>query len=90
MWSTDRCTFNHERQRVQMTLFLLIHAYCGARANTFIESKNALHLLNMAKVLEKLSPRHRLVSEAFSLVINPIYSEAILLEEKERFLKAGD
>ncbi|KAL9609467.1 MAG: hypothetical protein Q9167_005773 [Letrouitia subvulpina] len=56
--------------------------------------ENAQHLLNMAKVLRKLSPRHRLVSEAFSLVINPVHSEAmesqILLEEKECFLKAAE
>ncbi|KAL8899983.1 MAG: hypothetical protein Q9207_005916 [Kuettlingeria erythrocarpa] len=38
MWTTDRCTFTHERQRIQLSLFLLIHAYCGARASTWIES----------------------------------------------------
>ncbi|KAL8637191.1 MAG: hypothetical protein Q9228_005515 [Teloschistes exilis] len=37
MWTTDRCTFVHERQRVQMTFYLLVHAFCGARAATFIE-----------------------------------------------------
>ncbi|KAL9042839.1 MAG: hypothetical protein Q9214_003669 [Letrouitia sp. 1 TL-2023] len=56
--------------------------------------ENALHPLNMAKVLEKLSPQYRLVSEAFSLVIYPVPSEAIesqtLQEEKECFLKAVD
>ena len=38
MWTTDSCTFAHERQRVQISLFLLIHAFCGARASTWIES----------------------------------------------------
>ena len=38
MWTTDCCTFVHERQRVQLSLFLLIHAFCGARASTWIES----------------------------------------------------
>ena len=38
MWTTDCCTFAHERQRVQLSLFLLIHAFCGARASTWIES----------------------------------------------------
>ncbi|KAI4157314.1 MAG: hypothetical protein LQ342_008384 [Letrouitia transgressa] len=55
--------------------------------------ENTLHLLNMVKVLEKLSPRYRLVSEAFSLVINPIASEAMESQtslEKECFFRQQD
>ena len=38
LWCSDLCNIQHGRQRVQLTLFLLLHAYTGARAGTFIES----------------------------------------------------
>ena len=39
LWCSDLCNIHHGRQRIQMTLYLLMHAYTGARAGEFIESK---------------------------------------------------
>ena len=38
LWRNNDCKFKHERIRVQLTLLLLLHAYSGARAGTFLES----------------------------------------------------
>ena len=38
LWCSDLCKVSNGRQRVQLTLFLLLNAYTGARAGTFIES----------------------------------------------------
>ena len=41
LWCSNDCFFKHERMRVQLTLYLLLHAYSGARAGTFIEHGNS-------------------------------------------------
>ena len=38
LWQNNQCDVKHERMRVQMTLYLQIHAYTGARAGTYIEA----------------------------------------------------
>ena len=39
---TNELHYRHERTRVQISLYLLLHAYTGARPGTFLEGKNKL------------------------------------------------
>ena len=38
LWCSDLCQISHGRQRIQLTLYLLLHAYTGVRAGAYIES----------------------------------------------------
>ena len=39
LWCSDEFRFRHDRIRLQLTFYVLVHAYSGARPGTFLEGK---------------------------------------------------
>lgn len=39
LWRSDECCLRHDRIRLQLTFYVLVHAYSGARPGTFLEGK---------------------------------------------------
>lgn len=95
MWVTDRCVFVHERQRVQITLFLLVHAYCGARAGTFIEqssergSNRCLTYKVRAMREVNCSANMHLKDVGLHVYVDDQDNKSYVMEVTERFTKAN-